>query len=98
MKLKLIFDRMLSKAGAHNDNINSNNISFTIKDSKVCVPVVTLSAKENQKLSKPFSKEFKRSLYCNEYKTKKMKNTTNEYRYFLKSNFVRASRLYVLAY
>ena len=37
-----------------NDNAdaNSNNIIFTIKDTKLSVPVVTLSEKENQKLSK----------------------------------------------
>ena len=31
------------------DSINSNNIIFTIKDTKLYVPVVTLSARNNQK-------------------------------------------------
>ena len=58
-----------------------------------------LSAKNNQKLSKLFSKGFERSVYWNEYKTKsKNKNTTNEYRYFLKSNFVGVSRGFGLVY
>ena len=34
------------------------------------VPVVTLSARNNQKLSKILSKEFKISVYWDEYKTK----------------------------
>ena len=38
-------------------------------------------------------------MYCNEYKTKsENKNTTNEYRYILESNFVRVNGLYVLIY
>ena len=42
-----------------------------------------------QKLSKLLSKNFKRSIYWNKYKTKsENKNAANEYRYFLKSNFV----------
>ena len=58
-----------------------------------------MSAKVNQKLSKLFSKEFERSVYWNEYKTKsENKNMTNEYRYFLKSNFVEDNRLFVLIY
>ena len=34
------------------------------------VPVVTLSGKDNQKLSKLLSKGFERSFYWNEHKTK----------------------------
>ena len=71
-----------------NDNGNAN-IIFTIKDTKLYVPVVTLSARDNQKLSKHLSKGFERSVYWNEYKTKsENKNTTNEYRHFFESNFV----------
>ena len=62
-----------------NDNDNANNIVFTIKDTKLYVPVVTLSAKEKQKLSKILSKGFERSVYWNEYKTKSdNKYTANE--------------------
>ena len=45
------------------------------------------------------SERFERSVYWNEYKTKsENKNTKNEYRYFLKSNFVGFNRLFVLVY
>ena len=83
-----------------NANANSNNVIFTIKDIKLYVPVVTLSANDNQKLSKLLSKGFERSVYWNGYKTKctKNKDTTNEYRYFLKSNFIGVNRLFVLVY
>ena len=54
---------VLSAAGADNDNANSNNIIFTIKSKKLCVPVVTLTAKDDQKLSKPLTKGFESSVY-----------------------------------
>ena len=72
---------------------------FSIKDLNLYVPVVTLWARENLKLSKLVSKGFERSVYWKEYKTKsENKNTANEYRYFLKSNFVGVNRLFVLVY
>ena len=37
---------VLSAAGADNGNANSN-IIFTIKDTKLYVPIVTLSARDN---------------------------------------------------
>ena len=50
-------------AGADNDNGNDNIIIFTIKGSKLYVLVVTLSGKDNQKLSKLLSKRLERSVY-----------------------------------
>ena len=89
----------MSAAGNDNTNNNPDNIIFTIKDIKLYVPAVTLSSNDNQKLSKLLRKVFERSVYWNEYKTKsKNENTTNEYRYFLESNFVGVNRLFVLVY
>ena len=89
-------------AGSENfikNNDNANKIIFTTKDTKSDVAVVTLSARDNQKLSKLLSKGFGRSVYWNKYKSKSAnKNTTNEYRYFLESNFVRVNRLFVLVF
>ena len=51
--------------------------------------LVTFSAKDNQNLSKLLSKGFERSMYWNEDETKiENKNTTNEHKYFIQSNFV----------
>ena len=84
LKLKQTKYCLLSAEGNENvinDNDNANNI-FTTKDTKLYVPVVTLSVRNNQKLSKLVSKGFERSVYWNEYKTnRENKNTTNEYRY-----------------
>ena len=85
--------------GPDNTNANPKNIIFTIKDTKLYVPVVTSSAKDNQKLSKLLSKGSERSVHWNEYKTKsESKNTANKYRCFLESNFVGVNRLFVLVY
>ena len=99
LKLKWTKYCVLSAAGADSDNANPNNIIFTIKDTKSYVPVVTLSAKDNQKLSKLLSKRSEISVSWNQYKTKtENKNTTNEYRYFLESNFLGVNRLFALIY
>ena len=63
LKLKWPSYCVLSVAGADNANDKSNNISFTIKDTKLYVPVVTLSARNNQRPSKLLSKGFERSVY-----------------------------------
>ena len=95
LKLKQVKKCVLATAGVDNVSPDSNNINFTIKDTKLYVPAVTLSAKDNQKLSKRLSKGFEISVYWNEYETKSdNKNITNEYRYFLESNFVGASRCF----
>ena len=52
-----------------NSNDNGNNIIFAIKDTKLSVLAVTLSAKDNQKILKDLSKKFEKSVYWNEYKT-----------------------------
>ena len=56
LKLKWTKYCVLSAAGNDNTNPNPNNIIFTIKDIKLYVPVVTLSVRDNQKLSKLLSK------------------------------------------
>ena len=70
--------------------VNANNISFTIKDTNLYVLVVTWSARDNQKPLKLPSRGFGRSVYWNEYRKKNNNsnnnnnnNTTNEFRYFL---------------
>ena len=84
---------ILATHGNDNNGTKSNNIIFTIKNTKLSVPVVNVSAKDNQKLSKLLSKIFEKSLYWNEDKTEsENENTKSEYRYFIKSNFVGVNR------
>ena len=79
LKIKLKKHCAFAATGADNDNANSNDIIFTIKNTKLYVPVIALSAKDIQKLLKLLSKNFERSIYCNEYNAKSENNdTTNE--------------------
>ena len=68
LKLKWTKYCILIAAGADNVDANSNNVIFTIKDTKIYVPVITSSGKDNQKLSKLLSKGFDGSVYWNEFK------------------------------
>ena len=64
LKLRWTKHCVLSVLGNANDNANADsNITFTIKDTRLYVPVVTLSAKDNQKLSKLLRKEFEKLVY-----------------------------------
>ena len=86
LKLRWAKHCVLSVAGADNanGNNNDNNVIFIIKGTKLYVPVVTLSARDNQKLSKLLSKRFERLVSWNEYKAKSDgKNTASEVRFFL---------------
>ena len=74
-------------------------IFFLLSKKQLYVPAITFSARDSQKLSKLFSKEFERSFYWNEYKTKiENINTTNKHIYFIKWNFVGVDMLFVLVY
>ena len=48
---------------------NASKATFTIKDAKLYVPVVTLSVKENAKLSKLLSEGIKRPVYWNKLRS-----------------------------
>ena len=58
LKLKCTKYWVLSAAGNDNGNDKDSNITFNTKDSKLYVPIVTLSARDHQKLSTHLSKEF----------------------------------------
>ena len=56
---------------------------FTINDTKMYVPVVTLSKEDNKDFIEQQNKGFQRSIYWNEYKTKGQDKdaNTNEFKY-----------------
>ena len=65
LKLKWTICCVLSATGADNANYNSNNIIFTIKNTKLYVSVVTLSTRDYQKLSKRLGKGYRYFLESN---------------------------------
>ena len=55
---------------AGGDNANNRETTFKITSTKLYVTIVTLSTRDNVKLTKQLNEGFKRSLYWNEYKSK----------------------------
>ena len=74
---------------------------FIINDTKMYVPVVTLSKEYNKDFIEQQNKGFQRSIYCNEYKTKEQEEAgnANVTKYInLDPFFQGVKRLFVLAY
>ena len=74
---------------------------FIINDTKMYVPVVTLSKEDNKDFIEQQNKGFQRSIYWNEYKTKEKKEdgNANETKYIsLDPTFQGVNRLFVMAY
>ena len=76
------------------------NLTFTITDAKLYVPVLTLSTEGNVKLSKLLTEGFKRPIYWNKYKIIPNKTFDQNYniRELLDSSYEGVKRLFVLAY
>ena len=53
---------------ADGDHANDKETIFKITSTKLYVPIVPLSTKDNQNLTKQLNEGFKRSVYWNEYK------------------------------
>ena len=92
LSLKWIENCILSSSGTA--------ATFTITDTKLYVPVVTLKTEDNTKLSKLLSEGSKRPVYWNEYKVIPNKNYgANEYiRERLDVSIQGVRKLFVLAY
>ena len=81
-----------------------DNATFTVTDTKLFVPIVTLSSEDKVKLLKLLSEWFKRLIYWNEYKVIPNKTVeigaNNEEKYIRKllgSSYLGVKRLFVLA-
>ena len=81
-----------------------DNATFTITDTKLYVPIVTLSSEGNVKLSKLLDEGFKRPIYWNKYKVIPNKiveiAVNNEEKYIrelIDSSYQGLKRLFVLA-
>ena len=74
--------------------------TFKITDAKLYVPIVTLKTEGNTKLSKLFSKAFKRPIYWNEYKVipEKIYAVNKNIRILIDPSWQGINRLFVLAY
>ena len=91
--------------GANANATGTDSATFKITDAKLYVPIVTLSAEDNAKLSKLLSEGFKRTVYWNEYKVIGNKiveiAANNEEKYIrelLDSSYQGVKRLIVLSH
>ena len=75
--------------------------TFKITNTKLYVPIVTLSSKDNVKLVKLLEEGFKRPVYWNEYQTKietRNLDNNNLTRFPLDASFQGVRRLFVLVF
>ena len=91
--------------GANANATGTDSATFKITDAKLYVPIVTLSAEDNAKLSKLLSEGFKRPVYWNKYKVIDNKvveiAANNEEKYIrelLDSSYQGVKRLIVLSH
>ena len=74
---------------------------FIINDTKMYLPVVTLSKEDNKNFIEQQNKGFQRSIYWNEYKTKEQEEdaNANNFKYIaLDPSFQGVNRLFVMTY
>ena len=74
---------------------------FIINDTKIYVPVATLSKVDNKDFIEKQNKGFQRSIYWNKYKTKEINENAdaNVFKYInLDPSFQGINRLFVMAY
>ena len=78
---------------------NANKATFKIADAKLYVPIFTLSAEENARLSKLLGEGFKRYKVVDDRVVEIADNNEEKYiREFLDSSYQGVKRLFVLAY
>ena len=78
---------------------NPTNAVFKITDCKLYVPVVTLSAEDDNKLLEQLKAGFQRKIKWNKYRSEMSNQTkSNNLNYLIDPTFTNVNRLYVLSY
>ena len=73
--------------------------TFTITDTKLYVPAVTLPTQDNSKLLEQLKSGFKRTITWNKYQSKIITQAPNQYlSYLIDPRFQGVNRLFVLSY
>ena len=98
LKLTWHKDCMISSVNAAAGQV----VSFMITNTKLYVPVVTLSTKDNTNLTKQLKDGLKRTIYWNQYVSKPFPETSHKKagttRFALDAAFQGVNRLFVLAF
>ena len=75
---------------------NATNVTFKIKDTKLHVPVVTLSTKDDNNFVEQLKSAFKRTIKWNNYRSEMTNQTkTNNLNYLIDPTFTKVNRLFV---
>ena len=78
---------------------NPENAIFQITNTKLFVPVVTLSKENNTKLLEQLKTGFKRTIKWNKYRSQmSIQNNNNNLNYFIDPTFTNVNRLFVLSF
>ena len=92
-------EKRILVAGQPNRGNSAESATFKIKDTKLYVPVVTLSAENDSKLLEQLKTGFKRTIKWNKYRSE-MSNQTknNNLNYLIDPTFTNVNRLFVLTF
>ena len=75
------------------------NATFQIKDTKLYVPVVTLSTEDDNNFLEQLKSGFKRTIKWNKYRSEMTNQTkTNNLNYLIDPTFIKINRLFVLSF
>ena len=93
---------MTVRAAGNNDNppaiVAPTGLEFQITDTKLYVPVVTLSKENDKKLLEQLKSGFKRNVKWNKYRSQMtVQSNNNNLNYLIYSTFTRVTRLFVLS-
>ena len=76
-----------------------NNATFKITDTKLYVPVVTLSTKDDNNFLEQLKSGFKRTIKWNKYRSEMTNQTkTNHLNHLIDPTFIKVNRLFVLSF
>ena len=79
--------------------ITNQGAIFSVTDTNLYVPGVTLSAEDNAKLLEKLKSGFKRTVNCNKYQTKTTIQPQNKYLdYLIDPSFQGVNRFFVLSF
>ena len=74
-------------------------LEFQITDTKLCIPVVTLSKENDKKLLEQLKSGFKRTVKWNKYRSQMtVQSNNNNLNYLIDPTFTKVNRLFVLSF
>ena len=100
----VVIDKITRNANYNADPIvyeinNPEDATFQITDTKLYVPVVTLSKENNIKLLEKLKSGFKKTIKWNKYRSQlSIQNNNNNLNYLIDPTFTNVNRLFVLSF